>query len=513
MTNSSFASLSRILAATTAAAAAFFTSSSASAQLISLRTVPIATGEQYVQLPSNSLGMGGVGIALRDPPTDPFTNPALGARADRLRVFGAPTFYSISDNQGGGRTMTGGLLGRSGRAFGGIAVSLQELDDGVRSFAPVWIEGDPFVTQNTGSSGSNLSSNPSNTYAQGLFGVRFGRGGRTAIGVGGFHADLQGVDGMRRLYANSTDVSEEGTVNALRVGVSHELRDGFVEAVFVHHRVDITHEVDYTIWGYDRVKQQSWSRSWTVANEDKSRTNGFRASWIGALDDAPGWKTGFTFTANRKSHPKIPDYDLAQLPRDPGNSTALSFGAGIAYEQPRVRFGMDLEYEPAWSHTWAYPGDSVRFRPDGSVVNALDHTVDNDFTFSNIRMAAGVEGFSGRTGWQAGLGILSNGYKLEQRDHVRGQVTRTNERWLEWTPGWGVHHDFGQLQLRYSGRLVLKGFPDGSDIAVSAVDAGMAEGSDYLVPVVTPAYLPDFAIFTNQFSVSVAIGGGRTVRR
>src|SRR5687768_749604 len=67
----------------------------ARAQLIPIRTIPVATGDQFLVLPSRTLGMGGAGIAVDDPWLDPFLNPALGARLDGSAFLAAPTFYGI----------------------------------------------------------------------------------------------------------------------------------------------------------------------------------------------------------------------------------------------------------------------------------------------------------------------------------------------------------------------------------------------------------------------------------
>src|SRR5712691_1842572 len=77
----------------------------ASAQLISIKTVPIAQGDQFQIFPSNNFGMGGVSIALPDSLLDPFVNPAKGARLGAARFFSAPTIYGISQGAGGGRTL------------------------------------------------------------------------------------------------------------------------------------------------------------------------------------------------------------------------------------------------------------------------------------------------------------------------------------------------------------------------------------------------------------------------
>ncbi len=61
-------------------------------QLIGLKTVPLAAGEQFLIFPSENLGMGGASIAHDDPLSDPFSNPAKGARTTESRFFTVPTF-------------------------------------------------------------------------------------------------------------------------------------------------------------------------------------------------------------------------------------------------------------------------------------------------------------------------------------------------------------------------------------------------------------------------------------
>src|SRR6059058_3996753 len=53
------------------------------AQLISIKTVPIAQGDQFNLFPSLNQGMGGVAIGLPDTLLDPFRNPAKGGRLSR----------------------------------------------------------------------------------------------------------------------------------------------------------------------------------------------------------------------------------------------------------------------------------------------------------------------------------------------------------------------------------------------------------------------------------------------
>jgi hypothetical protein len=103
----------------------------AAAQLIQIKTLPIADGDQWRIFPSANAGIGDVSIALSDSLLDPFVNPAKGSRVASGRsgaFFGSPTFYSVSENAGGGRTIPLGGIARSGSTFGAIMLALQEID-------------------------------------------------------------------------------------------------------------------------------------------------------------------------------------------------------------------------------------------------------------------------------------------------------------------------------------------------------------------------------------------------
>src|SRR3954469_17641918 len=82
-------------------AALLISSAPLGAQLIQVKTLPIADGDQWRFFPSANIGLGGLSIALRDSLLDPFENPATGARIDERRggiFFGSPTVYSVSKN-------------------------------------------------------------------------------------------------------------------------------------------------------------------------------------------------------------------------------------------------------------------------------------------------------------------------------------------------------------------------------------------------------------------------------
>ena len=68
---------------------------------------------------------------------------------------------------------------------------------------------------------------------------------------------------------------------------------------------------------------------------------------------AAGWTIGWSLTGNRKDHPKIPNYEIQNIPRDPGNTRAYAAGVGLSKSQGPIRFGVDLVLEPIRSETWA----------------------------------------------------------------------------------------------------------------------------------------------------------------
>src|SRR5256885_7798933 len=105
-------------------------------QLISIKTVPIAQGDQFDIFPSQHRGMGGASIALADTLLDPFRNPARGARLAVPRLFASPTFYGISKETGGGRTLPLATFAQRGTWYGGLSLAVQEGATGHRPASP-----------------------------------------------------------------------------------------------------------------------------------------------------------------------------------------------------------------------------------------------------------------------------------------------------------------------------------------------------------------------------------------
>ena len=107
-----------------------FAATGAAGQVIQIKTLPLADGDQWRIFPSAASALGDVSIALADSLLDPFTNPAKGSRvaSGRGAFFSSPTFYSMSDHAGGGRTLPIGGIARWGSSFGGFVLAMQEID-------------------------------------------------------------------------------------------------------------------------------------------------------------------------------------------------------------------------------------------------------------------------------------------------------------------------------------------------------------------------------------------------
>ena len=109
------------------------------------------------------------------------------------------------------------------------------------------------------------------------------------------------------------------------------------------------HYVDFT-WDDDPI-QRPVARARIESNQDQTRTWGAQVAWARNLT-APGWRVGTTATVNRKSHPKIPNYSIQNIPRDPGLTWAYEAGLGLARTKGGTTFGFDVVVQPIWSETW-----------------------------------------------------------------------------------------------------------------------------------------------------------------
>ena len=476
-------------------------SEAAGAQLISIKTVPVSQADQFAIFPSRNLGMGNVSIAVPDPLLDPFINPAKGSRLGAPYFFGSPAFYSVSSEAGGGRTLPVAAAMRSGSWFGGLALALQQVDASRQNiFVPVRFEGDIVLPQ-----GSLKERSHGNQMAFAMVGKAVPEA-RLSFGGSVFWAGLSAIDGVDLLYARSAGINQFGHAVDARIGLLKEWAgDRSLEALVLFDQLRMTHDVTYLDPFWDPGTQRTLQRSRLEHNLDWTDIWGLHLEYERPLP-GPGWRIGWLATGNRMSHPKIPNYEIMSIPRDPGDSYAFNVGMGISRTRGPATFGIDAIYEPIWSYTWADAAGPIENRL-GDTIPAGGKTVENDFRFSNALIRMGVTRELGRTAaFQLGLVVRSIHYWLEQFDNVQLSRRNQQEQWVEWTPTWGVTLRFPELEIRYQGNVINGTGRPGVvpnrgggvlDLAVAATNIIVAPSG--------PLTLGEVTVVTHQVGLSVPI--------
>jgi hypothetical protein len=497
---------------------AVLTASPASAQLIGVKTLPIAIGDQFAFFPSANDPMGGVSIALADSLLDPFVNPAKGARLRALEFFGSPTFYSISRNGGGGQTLPIGALLSNGRFFGGAVVATQQINPS-RSDANAFSQQVAFpqaLPPGAPSFGPpEQGRSKYNRYAYATLGSRAADGLSFAGSV--LYADLHRVDGVDQLYAGSQSINQYGGEVDARFGVVRDWTSGAsLEAIVLFDRLAMTHDVTFADAFYDPNRRTISSHPRVDRNLDRTNTWGMHLAWQRPVGDS-GWRVGAILTGNLLTHPKLPNYQIVDVvrpvPWDPGHSAASNLGIGVAQRKGPSTFALDLIYEPIATHTWGEAPSDLQ-TASGGIIAAGGRTTENHFTFSNAIARIGVgqdvplEGVPYPLRFQAGVSAHAIHYWLHQDDHVQETSRRQSEQWVEWAPTWGVSMRFGDVDVHYVGRSSRgTGRPGlaSSFNAPNVLAAADVAGPSIVAAPSGPINLTPVSITTHQFSISVPL--------
>lgn len=482
------------------------------AQLIQIKTIPIADGDQFAFFPSANLGMAGVSLALRDSLLDPFMNPALGARTKGTLFFGAPTSYSISSRAGGGWTMPLGGFASAGQLFGGTVLAVQSVDPNVSAAnTPIPV---PLA-----SSGSSTTLAPpdqlhprENDYAFGLVGRRFADA-KLSVAASVFWGGLHRIDGVDALYAGSQSVRQHGDAVDVRVGLLKEWSAAHsLSALLLHDRLGMTHDVTFLDTFYDPNTRGTTQIPRLSHNEDRTNTWGLQLAYQRPFRDTT-WRMGAVFTGNLLEHPKLPDYQVTQiqsLPWDPGHSAAYNIGFGIARRDGPTTLGLDAIYEPILSHTWAEATEPVQ-SVSGVPIPTGGKTIENRFVFSNAVVRTGltedvkITGIPRPIELQLGVALHSVHYWLQQQDHVTETGRKDAEHWLEWTRSWGLTLHLGEIDLRYLGRVVSglgrPGVTPEGIVTAPQIDVA----SNIIAAPSGPLTLGGVTVVTQQISVSIPL--------
>lgn len=469
------------------------------AQMISLKTVPLAAGDQFLLYPAQNLSMGDVNIAMDDPWLDPFSNPADGSAIKQNLLFGLPLVYSIADNLGGGRTLPLAAHFRNGQWFGALMLAWQQLEMAHR---PFWND-DLISFSSQTLEEQNTKRFIPNKYVTFALGKELDSGYNFGAEIS--YSNLQAIGGVELLYDNTSSIKQNGHAVNIKIGLTQNDEGRELKALLLYNNFDMRQDVIYHNWLWDDSQTVYRDIGRLVSNSDHTITYGGQVIYRETLPET-GTTLGGVFTVNRKTHPKIPNYDLMRIPRDPGDTWAFNLGLGFAHKTDKTHLGIDFIYEPIWSNTWAAAARDTMSN-GGMPIPSGGKTVNNDFTFNNWIFRFGLTRFYDRLELSGGLQIHSYSYKLEQINYLfqnrRGQA----EDWWEYTWSWGVKFHFRDFNLKYSGRYIGgSGLPriGGGFFVSPAMD--MTVRSDLILAPSGPLDVSEHAIYSHQFTIEIPLG-------
>src|SRR5215203_4848089 len=428
----------------------------ASAQVIAVKNAPIADGGQFAFLPSANLGMGGLSIALADSALDPFINPAKGARLSGMRVFGAPTFFTVSRDAGGGLTLPLGVSASTGAWFTQFVIAMQDIDRGGNSqqVFPATADARPLESSFVGPVDDGKISRQ-NRYLHATLGRRFD--GHLSVAANVSWWGLHAVDGVELYYPSSQNVRQHGDALDLRLGVLKEMKGGqSLEAVAVHNRFSVDQSVAFTDVFWDPNVRQMTFIPRVDPNADHTDTWGLHLAYSRPLADST-WRVGAIATGNRIRQPSLPGYELPQVPADAGTALAYNLGAGVSRTAGPLTLGLDGILEPISSRTWVKADKPVETLA-GTMLDAGTRTLENQFRFMNAIARMGVAATipfatDHSVRFETGGQLRAIRYQLDQRDAVRAEHTTSTQHWNEWTRSWGISVRFSGAYLHYRGNL------------------------------------------------------------
>ncbi len=472
------------------------------AQLIPIRTVPVASGDQFRLLASETMGMGGVRYALDDSLADPWQNPARGSLRRESVFMGSPTFYSISERGGGGRSFPVAGMFVGSRWFGGASLALQQIENTNAGRGFPLPEPSPSLCCRAARTLEDRFGR--NVYAAGFVGRRLGAG-PWSVGLGVSAATLEMMGGVSLLYAGADRIEQSGGVSDFRLGVYRDGEHDRFSFLAIHNRVAMTHDVTFTDWFWDDVLNTTVTESRTERNQDQTHTWGGQATWSRSLR-TPGWRIGASATVNHKSHPKIPNYSLQNIPRDPGTTWAYEVGFGFSVSEAATTFAMDIALQPIWSKTWQVANSADVAASQGRV-SVGDRSIENEFFFTNVVIRSGLSHQIGIVGLQSGIEVRSYDYQMDQVNRVEGTFRDLDQSWVEWSPTFGIVFSLATLDLRYAGRVTTgTGRPGiGATPTFGPGEQLLGGDADFILAPEGPLTLLDARVFTHQISVTIPV--------
>lgn len=429
----------------------------ARAQLIPMRTVPIAEGGQFTFFPAANYGMGDVSIAVRDSLLDPYRNPATAVRQqERSRYFLAPTFFTVADAAGGGQTLPLGAVVRRDALFAGAMLAVQ------RTEPPRVSSGMPFAPADLLTSPGPLFDAPSdfspqtNRHGHVIAGRSF-QAGRLAVAGSVMWSELRGMEGVELLFNGSYNVQQRGARQDVRLGVLREWSgDRSMEALLVRTETNMSYDVGYAERFWDPGTRQTLIRTVRDLSRDASTTSGLHLAYAMPLGDS-GWRVGATGTVNRIGQAQSPYTPVLGVPNDAADGVAYNVGLGVSRRLGPSRVALDVVAEPMWRRSRGR-ADTVAHTihgplAPGSIVR------EGYFKFTNFLLRGGAShdialvAPGSRMQVQLGMQLRNVNYQLEQHDLAASAFQVRRHSWREWTHSGGATIVFGQVEAGYHLRL------------------------------------------------------------
>ncbi len=389
-------------------------------QIVPVKTVPVLEGPSPGAIPHANLLLSGLDFVLSDRLASPFFNPARGALVGGIVLGSQPSFFHASGHLGQSTEYPLFLQFASGRGFGGISVAFQQAE--LFSFSA--------RSNPPGGEGSGTNSPRASNYFMQVYGGRALQAGRWWFGVGLTLAHLNGLTAVPLLY-NRELSTQLGYLFAASTGLLHRSRNGHeFDATFLVQKYQMDHTFPlYVRW--DLIARPLFDYS----EKDKTVTLAWQMRYTVPLGSS-GARLGWQVTVNRKFHPKIPNYSLMNIPRDPARTWAFQWGMGFSRRTLEGSYGLEFIFEPIWSHTWV--------QAVGSDLRPLE----NFFRFRNwqFHFAASTRGEALNVG--AGIRLHRISYRLRQIDRTLAVVEhgsrtgsgqhiserKASHHWLEWAP-------------------------------------------------------------------------------
>ena len=428
----------------------------AAAQLIQIKTLPIADGDQWRIFPSANAPMADLSIALSDSLLDPFVNPRR-ARASRTAVCSSDRRRSTPFRKApaaGGRcrwaasSASARCSGASRSRFRSSTPSRQR--SGVLpALRRPSIQ--PSRRRLTTSAVTPTAPSRENRFAFASLGRSFSTAGLSLAGSV-LWSGLRNIDGVDLLYTGSAGVNQHGGALDARLGLTKEWattrgrdRRGDSAAQPLRHgaRRDLGRS------GFDPNTRTSLSRARIDHNLDRTNTWGMQLAILAAAR-RHGLAHRRDATTNLVSHPKLPDLPDRQvmvIPWDPGTprrttSASASRNRVRAHDARRRR---DLRAD---SHAHVGGGavetatearrfpQAARPRRTSSASRTRScacRTARHELPMDSLRDRA-----ARHPGSRAASRCASISYAWIRPTTSPGRRASIDEDWIEWTRTWGL---------------------------------------------------------------------------